>query len=88
MGDTMLLSMAESGENVEIKRISGKDETRRHLAGMGFIEGQRVTVISELAGGLDLRDQRCPVSLSTAAWLTELCVSDDDENAKRRTVRR
>lgn len=54
MGDTMLLSMAESGENVEIKRISGKDETRRHLAGMGFIEGQRVTIISELAGGLIL----------------------------------
>ena len=50
----MLLSMAGTGENVEIIKISGKDDTRRHLAGMGFVEGEKITVVSEMIGGMIL----------------------------------
>jgi len=49
----MPLTMARPGkESFIIKKISGKDETRRHLANLGFVEGASVTVVSEVAGNL------------------------------------
>lgn len=46
------LTMAQKGEALNIKRITGKDETQRHLAELGLIVGEDVTVIAELAGNL------------------------------------
>jgi hypothetical protein len=64
----MLLSMAGSGESVEIKKISGKDKTRGHLASMGFIEGEKITVVSEMAGGLilDIKGTRIAIDRGMA----------------------
>ena len=36
----MPLTMAEVGERNIIKRISGRDEVRRHLAELGFVVGE------------------------------------------------
>ena len=33
----MPLTMAKAGETVTIRRISGKDEVRQHLAELGFV---------------------------------------------------
>ena len=41
----MPLSMAKEGEINRIKRVGGKDEIRRFLAGMGFVEGADVIVV-------------------------------------------
>lgn len=56
----MPLSMATIGENNSIKKIIGKDETRKFLANLGFVEGETVTVISEFAGNmiLSIKDTR------------------------------
>ena len=63
----MLLSMAGSGESVEIKKISGKDKTRGHLASMGFIEGEKITVVSEMAGLiLDIKGTRIAIDRGMA----------------------
>ena len=41
-----------AGETRTIIRIKGKDEQRRYIESLGFVEGTEVTVISELGGNL------------------------------------
>lgn len=64
----MPLTMAPSGQASTVKKISGKDETRRFLASLGFVEGGEVTVVSELGGNLivSVKDARVALSKSLA----------------------
>ncbi|MBQ3973917.1 MAG: ferrous iron transport protein A [Lachnospiraceae bacterium] len=59
----MPVSMARAGETVTIKRITGRDETRAHLAELGFVVGCEVTVISEVNGNLILQVKGSRVAL-------------------------
>ncbi len=51
----MPITMANSGESVLIKRITGKDEVRRHLNELGLVDGDTVTVIQNNKGNLILQ---------------------------------
>ena len=51
----MPLTMAKTGEKVTIRKITGKDEVRQHLAELGFVVDSDVTVVSEIAGNLILQ---------------------------------
>ena len=51
----MPLTMARAGETVVIRRVTGKDEVRQHLAELGFVADGQVTVVSALAGSLILQ---------------------------------
>ena len=51
----MPLSMAKVGETVTIRKITGKDQIRQHLAELGFVVESDVTVVSELGGNLILQ---------------------------------
>ena len=62
----MPLSMAKAGETVIIRRITGKDEIRRFLASLGFVEGGTVTVITEVAGNLIVNVKDTRVALDRA----------------------
>ena len=42
----MPLTMATSGEINIVKRIQGRDETKRFLESLGFVEGGQLQVIS------------------------------------------
>lgn len=59
----MPLSMAKPGETVTIRKITGKDEVRQHLAELGFVVDSTVTVISEIAGNLILQVKESRVAL-------------------------
>lgn len=59
----MPLTMAKTGENVVIRRITGKDEVRQHLAELGFVVDETVTVVTELGGNLILRVKDSRVAL-------------------------
>lgn len=59
----MPLSMAKPGETVTIRKITGKDEVRQHLAELGFVVDEMVTVVSELAGSLIIRVKDSRVAL-------------------------
>ena len=48
----MPLSMVKEGEPNIIKRVSGKDETRKFLENLGFVKGSTVTVISQIGGNM------------------------------------
>lgn len=64
----MPLSMAKPGETVTIRKITGRDEVRQHLAELGFVVDAAVTVVSELAGNLILqvKDSRVALDRSMA----------------------
>ena len=59
----MPLTMAKAGETVTIKKITGKDEARQHLAELGFVVNSDVTVVSQLAGNLILQVKDSRVAL-------------------------
>lgn len=59
----MPLTMAKTGETVTIRRVTGRDEVRRHLAELGFVADGTVTVVSELAGNLILQVKESRIAL-------------------------
>ena len=59
----MPLTMAKTGETVTIRRISGKDEVRQHLAELGFVVDSDVTVVNEVAGNLILQVKDSRIAL-------------------------
>ena len=46
-----------------IRKITGRDETRQHLAELGFVVDGMVTVVSELAGNLILQVKDSRIAL-------------------------
>ena len=64
----MPLTMAKPGETVTIRKVTGRDEVRQHLAELGFVVDESVTVISEMAGNLILqvKDSRVAVDRTMA----------------------
>jgi len=48
----MPLTMAKIGEINSIKRVGGKEETKKFLENLGFVPGSIVTVVSETAGNI------------------------------------
>lgn len=57
------LTMAKTGETVTIRKITGKDEVRQHLAELGFVVDGVVTVVSEIAGNLILQVKDSRIAL-------------------------
>lgn len=59
----MPLTMARQGDANFIRGITGKDEVRQHLAELGFVVGERVTVVSQIAGNMILQIKGCRIAL-------------------------
>ena len=59
----MQLTMAKPGETLTIRKVTGKDEVRQHLAELGFVVDGEVTVISELGGSLILQVKDSRIAL-------------------------
>ena len=64
----MPLSLFGAGRTGTIIRIKGKDEQRRYIESLGFVEGAEVTVISELGGNLivSVKESRIALDRSLA----------------------
>ena len=64
----MALSMAKPGETVTVRKITGKDEVRQHLAELGFVVDSDVTVVSEIGGNLivQVKDSRIALDKTMA----------------------
>lgn len=59
----MPLSMLAPGEEGTIRKITGKDEVRAHLAQLGFVVDAVVRVVSSLGGNLILQVKDSRVAL-------------------------
>ncbi len=64
----MPLSMAKSGDKSVIRKISGKDNTRRFLESLGFVVGSEVTVMNEAGGNMivTVKDARVAIDKGMA----------------------
>lgn len=62
----MPLTMAETGRPQIIKKIGGKDETKRFLESLGFVAGGEVTVVSEIRGNMIVNVKEARIAISKA----------------------
>lgn len=64
----MPLSMVNERETNVIKKIGGKEETRKFLENLGFVTGGVVTVVSEIGGNLivNVKDSRVAIGKDMA----------------------
>ena len=59
----MPLTMSKAGDTVTIQKITGKDEVRQHLAELGFVVGETVTIVSEISGNLIIQVKESRIAL-------------------------
>lgn len=64
----MPLSMVKEGEPSVIKKVGGKEETRRFLERLGFVAGGTVTVVSQTGGNIivNVKDSRIAIGRDMA----------------------
>ena len=64
----MPLTMAKEGEVNLIKKIGGREDTRRFLENLGFVVGGGVTVVSQISGNVivNVKDSRVAISREMA----------------------
>ena len=64
----MPLTMANAGEENIIKKVGGKEDTRRFLENLGFVVGAAVTVISQVEGNIivNIKDSRVAIGKDMA----------------------
>ena len=64
----MPLTMVPTGDPNVIKKIGGKEETRRFLENLGFVTGGMVTVVSEIGGNMivNVKDSRVAIGKDMA----------------------
>ena len=64
----MPLTMVNTGEKNIIKKVGGKDETRKFLESLGFVIGGAVTVISKIEGNMivNVKDSRVAIGKDMA----------------------
>ena len=65
----MPLTLMDVGVETTVKTIRGKDQTRKFLQNLGFVEGAKVTVVSSLAGNVivNVKDARVAISEQMAS---------------------
>lgn len=65
----MPLTLTRTGETATVQKILGKEETRRFLESLGFVEGGSITVVSEMGGNLivNVKDTRIALSKAMAS---------------------
>ncbi len=71
-GPSYPLSFMHIGEPGTIVRISGRDEVKKYLAGLGFIPGTEITVINSINGNviIDIRGSRVAIDSGMASKIS------------------
>ncbi|MDO5521859.1 MAG: FeoA family protein [bacterium] len=64
----MPLTMVNEGEPSIIKKVGGKQDTRRFLENLGFVTGGSVTVVSQIGGSMivNIKDSRVAIGKDMA----------------------
>jgi len=60
----MPLTLADTGEELMIRKIGGNDSTRKFLENLGFVAGGSVSVVSEIGGNVIVRVKDSRVAIS------------------------
>ena len=64
----MPLTMVNIGDESIIKKVGGKEETRKFLEKLGFISGSTITVLSSMGGNIivNIKESRVAISKEMA----------------------
>lgn len=64
----MPLTMVKAGEPNIIRKVGGKEDTRRFLENLGFVTGGVVTVVSEIGGNMivNIKESRVAIGKDMA----------------------
>ena len=60
----MPLTMAKPGEISSIRKVGGKEETRRFLETLGFVVGGEVSIVNEINGNMIVNVKESRVAIS------------------------
>ena len=65
----MPLTMADPGVDQLIKKVGGREDTRKFLENLGFVPWSHVSVVSDINGNLilNIKDSRVALSREMAA---------------------
>jgi ferrous iron transport protein A len=66
--EIMPLTMVKVGEPNTIKKVGGKEETKRFLENLGFVAGSIVSVVSVIGGNMivNVKDSRVAIGRDMA----------------------
>jgi len=69
MVSIMPLTMAVTGETHFIKKVGGKEDTKRFLENLGFTVGSKVNVIYQISGNVvvNIKDSRVAINREMAS---------------------
>ena len=62
----MPITMMTPGQISQIRKITGKDEVRRFLSTLGFVEGEYISIVNEMGGNVILNVKGTRVALDKA----------------------
>lgn len=65
----MPLTFAKEGESNSIKKVGGREDTRKFLENLGFVAGAAVTVVSAAGGNMivNIKDSRVAIGKDMAS---------------------
>ena len=68
----MPMTFAKQGEKVVIQKIGGKAETKKFLETLGFVVGETITIVNQVAGNLiiNVKESRVAISKEMAGKIT------------------
>lgn len=68
----MPLTFAKQGEKVVIQKIGGKAKTKKFLETLGFVVGETITIVNQVAGNLiiNVKESRVAISKEMAGKIT------------------
>ncbi len=64
----MPLTFADSGKVLKIQKITGTDEIKQHMATLGFVVGEEISIINKNGGNMiiNVKDSRIALDKSLA----------------------
>lgn len=75
----MPLAMVTPGEDVKVVSIKGRDNTKRFLENLGFVEGAIISVVTELDGNVivSVKDTRVAINKAMATRILAVSIVED-----------
>ncbi|MGN0710004.1 MAG: ferrous iron transport protein A [Anaerovoracaceae bacterium] len=59
----MPITMADNGDTIKIRKITGPDAVRQRLAELGFVADGEVTVVNKIGGNLIVQVKESRIAL-------------------------
>ena len=79
------LTMAKVGEKGQIKRISGRDEVKVHLAELGFVVNNEVTIVNRIGDNLIVQVHDSRIAIDSTLAKRIFIQGDVEDDFKRST---